>query len=133
MSVPAPTPGLARDIDEVIAQLDDIIARSIRDGSRLGYFAALYRKVTAKVKEGIAQGRFEDGPRMERLDVTFANRYLEAMDQFRRGKQNHSVLARVLQSRGGLETNHSSGSASGNERAHQLRPGYCCRDNLPGR
>jgi uncharacterized protein DUF5995 len=87
MSAPAPRPGLARNIDEVIAQLDDIIASSIRDGSRLGYFAALYRKVTAKVKEGIAQGRFEDGPRMERLDVTFANRYLEAMDQFRRGEQ----------------------------------------------
>lgn len=87
MSAPAPIPGLARTIDEVISQLDDIIARSIRDGSRLGYFAALYRKVTLKVKEGIAQGRFDDGPRMERLDVTFANRYLEAMDQFRRGQQ----------------------------------------------
>ena len=87
MSAPAPIPGLARTIDEVIAQLDDIIASSIQEQSRLGYFAALYRKVTAKVKEGIAQGRFEDGPRMERLDVTFANRYLEAMDQFRRGQR----------------------------------------------
>lgn len=87
MSAPAPIPGLARTIDEVITQLDDIIARSIRDGSRLGYFAALYRKVTVNVKEGIAQCRFEDGPRMERLDVTFANRYLEAMDQYRRGQQ----------------------------------------------
>lgn len=83
----APAPGLARTIDEVIAQLDDIIARSNREGSRLGYFAALYRKVTVKVKEGIAAGRFEDGPRMERLDVAFANRYLEALDQFRRGQQ----------------------------------------------
>lgn len=87
MSAPAPIPGLARTIDEVIAQLDDIIARSIQDGSRLGYFAALYRKVTVKVKDGIAQGRFDDGPRMERLDVTFANRYLEAMDHYRRGQQ----------------------------------------------
>lgn len=87
MSAPAPILGLARTIDEVIAQLDDIIARSIREGSRLGYFAALYRKVTVKVKEGIAQGRFENGPRMERFDVTFANRYLQAMDQFRRGQQ----------------------------------------------
>lgn len=87
MSAPAPVHGLPRTIDEVIAQLDAIIARSIRDGSRLGYFAALYRKVTVKVKEGIAQGRFDDGPRMERLDVRFANRYLEAMDQYRRGQQ----------------------------------------------
>src|SRR6266571_4880006 len=87
MSAPVPTPGLARTIDEVIAQLDDIIARSIQEQSRLGYFAALYRKATVKVKEGIAEGRFENGPRMERLDVTFANRYLEALDQFRRGQQ----------------------------------------------
>jgi len=83
----APQPGLARTIDEVIAQLDDIIARCIRESSRLGYFAALYRKVTLKVKEGIAQGRFDEGPRMERFDVTFANRYLEAMGQFRRGQR----------------------------------------------
>ena len=87
MSAPAPVPGLARTIDEVIAQLDDIIARSIREQSRLGYFAALYRKVTVKVKEGIAEGRFQDGPRMERMDVTFANRYLEAFDQFSRGQR----------------------------------------------
>ena len=28
---------------------------------------------------------FDDGPRMEHLDVTFANRYLAALDSFRRG------------------------------------------------
>jgi hypothetical protein len=87
MSAPAPQPGQARTIDEVIARLEEIIARSIREQSRLGYFAALYRKVTTKVKEGIAEGRFENGPRMERFDVTFANRYLEALDQFRGGQQ----------------------------------------------
>lgn len=87
MSAPAREPGVATTIDEVIQQLDDIITRSIREQSRLGFFAALYRKVTVKVKEGIAEGRFEDGPRMERLDVTFASRYLEAMNQFRLGQR----------------------------------------------
>jgi hypothetical protein len=53
----------------------------------LGFFAALYRKVTVKVKEGIAEGRFENGPRMKRLDVTFASRYLAALNQFRNGRQ----------------------------------------------
>ena len=77
----------AQTIDEVIEQLNDIIAWSRREKSRLGYFAVLYRNVTANVKEGIATGRFEDGPRMEQLDVTFANRYLDAMHQFRRGQQ----------------------------------------------
>jgi hypothetical protein len=76
----------AENIDQVISQLDDIIAAARREKSRAGYFAALYRKVTVKVKEGIAAGRFEDGPRMEKLDVIFANRYLEAWEQFRQGQ-----------------------------------------------
>jgi len=69
-------------IDEVIAQLDLIIQRARAEGSRLGYFATLYRNVTLKVKEGIAAGAFQDGARMERLDVTFANRYLAALETF---------------------------------------------------
>jgi hypothetical protein len=48
----------------------------------LGYFAALYRKVTLEVKKGIEEGIFEDGERMEKLDVIFANRYLEAYQQY---------------------------------------------------
>jgi hypothetical protein len=76
----------AHSIDEVIAQLDEIIARLRRENSRLGFFAALYRQVTVKVKEGIALGRFEDGARMERLDVAFANSYIEALQRFRAGE-----------------------------------------------
>jgi len=75
----------AQTIDEVLAQLDEHIARARREQSRLGYFAVLYRGVTAAVKEGIAAGRFEDGRRMERLDVVFANRYLDALAGHRRG------------------------------------------------
>jgi hypothetical protein len=77
----------ARTIDEVIARLTDIIAFARQAPSRLGYFAALYRKVTISVKEGIRNGRFEDGARMQRLDVNFANRYLEAFDLHRQGAQ----------------------------------------------
>src|SRR5215210_4409022 len=75
----------ARSIDEVIAQLDAIIERAIVERDRLGFFAVLYRTVTAAVKEGIAAGRFEDGPRMERLDIIFANRYLHAFHLHRSG------------------------------------------------
>jgi uncharacterized protein DUF5995 len=76
----------ARTIDEVIRQLTEVIDFSRQKGSRLGYFAALYRKVTARVKDGIKQGFFEDGPRMERLDVLFANLYLEALENRYLGK-----------------------------------------------
>ena len=64
----------AQSIDEVLAQLDDVIADALRQRSRLGYFASLYRDVTARVKAAIENGEFEDGRRMERLDVTFAQR-----------------------------------------------------------
>lgn len=78
---------LPQTIDEVIAQLDQIIFAARNQHSRLGFFATLYRNVTIKVKEGIAAGLFEDAARMERLDVTFANRYLNALESFRRSEQ----------------------------------------------
>ena len=71
----------ASTIDEVIEQLDHIIDWAISQSNRIGYFAALYRKVTVAVKEGIQNNLFEDGPRMTKLDVIFANRFLEAFQQ----------------------------------------------------
>lgn len=65
-------------IQDVIRVLGDIIQRSEAEEDPLGYFAVLYQKVTIKVAEGIANGAFDDGPRMEQLDVVFAKRYLEA-------------------------------------------------------
>jgi uncharacterized protein DUF5995 len=73
-------------IDEVIAQLDQIILRARNERSRLGFFATLYRNVTIQVKAGIAAGAFADGARMEKLDVTFANGYLAALDGFLNGR-----------------------------------------------
>ena len=77
----------AQTIDDVIAALDAIIDWAGNEKSRLGYFAALYRRVTRAVKDGIAKNQFQNGPLMERLDVNFAGRYLEAFTQFRSGQQ----------------------------------------------
>lgn len=76
----------AETIDDVIRSLDAIIGWAHEQRTRAGYFAALYRRVTRAVKQGIATGRFQDGPRMERLDVIFANRYLAAFDAWRKGQ-----------------------------------------------
>ena len=54
----------ASNINEVIAELDTIVAKCLTENSKMGLFAALYRKVTLRVKEGIAAGRFDDGDRM---------------------------------------------------------------------
>jgi len=72
----------AQTITQVITELNAIIVSSQNNNDPLGYFAALYQKVTTKVKEGIDEGTFEDGPRMEQLDVIFANRYLDAYKAF---------------------------------------------------
>ncbi len=83
---PLPTiDSTARTIDEVVERLTTIIDWSRESHSRLGYFAALYRKVTVSVGDGIDNDDFEDGARMERLDVTFANRYLQALIDQERG------------------------------------------------
>jgi len=76
----------ANSIEGVIQSLDRLIEWSNAHSMRAGYFAALYRKVTINVKQGIAEGRFDNGARMERLDVIFANRYLDAFEQYYAGQ-----------------------------------------------
>ena len=72
----------ASTIAEVITQLEDVIQWSRQNKSRIGYFASLYLRMTRAVQKGIANGSFEDGARMERLDVIFANRYLDAWQAY---------------------------------------------------
>lgn len=77
---------LPTTIDEVIFQMDEIIKRCIKEKSKLGYFTTLYRDVTAVVRQKIHEGYFDDNARMEKLDVVFANRYLEAIYAYWDGK-----------------------------------------------
>ncbi len=78
---------LPATIDGVLEELDRVVDECRRTRSRLGYFAVLYRGVTAEVQRGIAGGRFVDGARMERLDVLFAGRYLDALWRQRAGQE----------------------------------------------
>lgn len=75
----------AQNIDEVIEQLGTIIEECLAENSKLAFFPILYRKVTIAVKEGIEKKEFDDHERMEKLDVVFANRYLEAYNQYKIG------------------------------------------------
>jgi len=75
-------------IDDVIDALNLIISDGKTNNNPLGYFAALYRKVTIKVKEGVeekdpAKQVFQDNQRMERLDVIFATRYIKAYYEYK--------------------------------------------------
>jgi len=75
----------ANTLDEVIDQLEVYIDDCTQTQNRMGYFATLYLGVTKEVKEGISASRFEDGPRMEVLDVHFANLFFHST-------QNPSVV-----------------------------------------
>jgi hypothetical protein len=74
------------DIVEIVDRLTTITTWARRTSSRMGFFAALYRTVTIEVQRGIAEGRFEDPARMERLDVIFARRYLDAFESYQQGR-----------------------------------------------
>lgn len=77
----------ATTITEVIDTLKNIIEDSKKNNSTMGYFASLYYIVTVRIKEGIDKKEFQDNERMERLDVIFANRYLEAYHQYQAKEQ----------------------------------------------
>lgn len=80
----------AKNMDEVLAELDLIIDKSIAGNHKNGIFAWVYRRTTAQVKQAIADKYFDDNARMERLDVAFANYYLTAWQQY---TQNASCSA----------------------------------------
>jgi hypothetical protein len=67
-------------IDGVVARLDDILRTSVASGDRQGYFAAVYNRVTLRIRAGMAAGEFEDSARMGRLTAVFAARYFDAYD-----------------------------------------------------
>ncbi len=74
-------------IDDVIRILEEIITESEKNNDPIGYFAALYQKVTVKIKEGIQNNFFEDGLLMEKLDIVFARRYIDAWNAWKSEKQ----------------------------------------------
>lgn len=74
-------------IQQVLDTLDAIIDESIATNSRLGLFAYIYRRTTAEIAAEIALGNFEDNPRLEVLDVAFANLYLDAYQAYQNNEE----------------------------------------------
>ncbi|WP_066898746.1 DUF5995 family protein [Mycolicibacterium houstonense] len=81
-SHPRPLPPLpaVATIAEVVSVIDTITGWAVETSSRLGYFAALYKRITIAVGVAVEDGVFEDGPRMDRLDAAFAQRYFDALN-----------------------------------------------------
>lgn len=71
-----------RTIDDVLRAIDRILDWSINAQSNIGYFATLYKRVTVAIRDAIDDGVFDDGRRMEQLDVAFAHRYFSALNAY---------------------------------------------------
>ena len=69
--------------EEVIERIAQITAQAERDQDRVGYFAALYHHVAVKIVEELERGAFDDAVALERVDVVFFNRYLDALNAYR--------------------------------------------------
>ncbi|MEO5680475.1 MAG: DUF5995 family protein, partial [Acidimicrobiales bacterium] len=63
-------------IADVAARL---AAQARASDDALGYFAAMYTRVTGHIGDGITAGSFRDAERMDLFATTFAGRYLDAM------------------------------------------------------
>jgi Family of unknown function (DUF5995) len=77
-SPPLPPIPAVTTIEGVVEAIGSIIDWSISVSSPLGYFAALYKRITIAIDTAVAQEKFQDGPRMQLFDVTFASRYFDA-------------------------------------------------------
>ena len=69
-------------IGDAERNIEKVIEWSVHANSNIGYFAVLYKRVTIAIRDAINNGEFEDGPRMERLDVAFARRYFNALNAY---------------------------------------------------
>lgn len=69
-------------IDDVLRNIDQILDWSITAHSNVGYFTTLYKRVTLAIRDAIDDGVFDDGRRMEQLDVAFARRYFNALNAY---------------------------------------------------
>ncbi len=76
-----------KTIADVVRSIDVIVRDSMATQNRAGYFAALYKRMTIAVRDGISKNVFDDGPRMEALDVIFAQRYLMAFNAFKKRQE----------------------------------------------
>jgi hypothetical protein len=81
------TPQMARldepsTIDDVARNIDQVVEWAIKAESHIGYFAALYKRVTLALRDGINEGVFEDADRIGQLGVAFSQRYFDSLNAY---------------------------------------------------
>ena len=73
-------------IDDALSAMDRLLDRAIEENDPVGYFTSVYRAVTARIRDGVRAGEFDDDERMERFDVLFASAFLDAAEHHGAGR-----------------------------------------------
>ncbi|MGA2018570.1 MAG: DUF5995 family protein [Opitutaceae bacterium] len=104
-SNPPPPFAAAATVPDVIQAMVGFVAWCEANASRLGYFAALYLRITKAVEAALGQGTvFQDNERMAQLDATFANRYFTALNGYFHPEQFPGISGCWLAAFTGTET-----------------------------
>ena len=69
-------------IDDVVRTLGQVVDWSIKAESHIGYFAALYKRITLAIHQAVDDGVFDNGRLIEELDVAFGRRYFNALNAY---------------------------------------------------
>ncbi|TKS56448.1 hypothetical protein FCN74_05230 [Mesohalobacter halotolerans] len=118
----------AETINDILDELDQIIAECEATNHRLGVFAYVYRRTTAEIAKEIALGHFEDNKRMEAFDVAFAMLYINAYKNYKVNKPVSKSWAFAFE-QAEKPIDHNSAYFNGNECAHQSRSGHSDSSN----
>ena len=73
-------------IDDALSVMDRLLDRAMEENDPVGYFTSVYRTVTARIRDGVRAGEFDDDERMERFDVLFASAFLDAAEAHAAGR-----------------------------------------------
>jgi len=69
----------------IVDTAKDLRGIALSAGDASGYFPALYARVTARIGTSIEEGKFTDGPGIDRFATRFASHYVAAADDHLRG------------------------------------------------
>jgi hypothetical protein len=78
--------GSPAGIDDLIVRMESLLEPLIRQKDAKRFFLATYVQTTRAVKDEIARQGFVDPEWMTRWDLVFADRYLQALEQWNRGE-----------------------------------------------
>jgi hypothetical protein len=71
-----------RTLDDSLRGIDQVVDWAIKADSHIGYFAALYKRITLAIQDAIREGVFDDGERIEQLGIVFSQRYFNSLNAY---------------------------------------------------